>query len=232
MNKYVKTLIVTVIIVIVFVLAFVASGSKSVELISKSDYSKIVDKGGYVFYGDVSLKKELKEIAKDSDIEIGLVDSDKIKLDLDENTFYEYKDGKVVFDSAYDKTYEFKRDLAREGIYKNYVSVTLDEYKKIIKEDGYNFMFIGSETCSYCQKFKNSIKESLKDYNYVIYYLDIANFSQDESNELIATDDYMSKNEWGTPLNLLYKDGKRINVLNGYVKTSELVKFLKDNKVI
>ena len=42
----------------------------------------------------------------------------------------------------------------------------------------------------------------------------------------------MQEKEWGTPLNLLYKDGKRVKELNGYVDKDELVKFLKENKVI
>ena len=71
-----------------------------------------------------------------------------------------------------------------------------------------------------------------KDNNYKVYYIDISTLTQDEYNELVKTDEYMSQNEWGTPLNLLYKDGKRIDELNGYVSSDELVEFLKENKVI
>ncbi len=94
-------------------------------------------------------------------------------------------------------------------------------------------MFIGRETCGYCTKFKDSIKTAMKDYDFMVYYIDTDTFSgQDEFNELVATDKYMSENQWGTPLNLLYKDGKRIDVLNGFVEAPELVKFLQTNKVI
>ena len=94
-------------------------------------------------------------------------------------------------------------------------------------------MFIGRETCSYCTQFKESINEAMQDYDFMVYYIDTDTFSDDnEFNELIATDSYMSENEWGTPLNLLYKDGKRVDVLNGYVEASELIEFLKEHKVV
>ena len=93
-------------------------------------------------------------------------------------------------------------------------------------------MFIGSEQCGYCTQFKDSIKESLENNDFNVYYIDISTLSEDEYNELVKTDEYMSQNEWGTPLNLLYKDGKRIAELNGYVSSDELVEFLKENKVI
>lgn len=234
MNKYIKIIIAILIVVAVFVFSFLVTGKKSADIISYEDYTKIVEKGGYVYYGKKENQETLKQIADDSDIEIGILDSDSTKTEkLKEGTFYKYEDGKVKYKYTGDvQSYKFKKYLAENGIYNSYITVSIDDYEKIIKEDGYNFMFIGSEQCGYCTKFKESIKESLKDYNYAIYYIDIASLSENEYNRLAKTDKYMSENEWGTPLNLLYKDGKRVKELSGYVPTEELNKFLKENKVI
>ncbi len=235
MNKYLKAIIVIVIVALVFVFALLVSGRKAVKEISYDEYSEIVSDGGFVYYGSKDEMEALKEVAKEADITIGLLSSTESKTEkLKEGTLYEYKDGKVVYSYTGEiDSYRLTSSLMKERIMdRDYIPVTLDEYKKIIKEKGYHFMFIGSEQCGYCQQFKTSIEESLEDYDYNIYYLDISTLSETEYNDLVATDSYMSENEWGTPLNLLYKDGKRIAELNGYVATDELVKFLKENKVI
>lgn len=235
MNKYLKITIVAVIVIGVFAFALLASGKQPVELISYDDFSEIIEKDGFVYYGSKEEKESLKEVAKQADIKIGLLDSTDSKTEkLKEGTLYQYKDGKVVYKYTGEiKGHKLAESLMKEGIMdKTYITVTLDEYKELIKEKGYHFMFIGSEQCSYCTEFKKSIADSLKDNDYKVYYLDISTLSEDEYKELVATDKYMSENEWGTPLNLLYKDGKRKAELNGYVSSEELVKFLKENKVI
>ena len=161
-------------------------------------------------------------------------DENEVK-DLKEGTLYRYEKGKVTYKYTGELSgSKFTKSLIDAGIAsKSYITVSLDEYKKLIKADGYHFMFIGRETCGYCTEFKKAINEAMKKANFMVYYIDTDSLkSEEEFNELIATDSYMSENEWGTPLNLLYKDGKRIDVLNGYVPADELIQFLKDNKVV
>ena len=234
MNKYLKIAIVSVIVIGVFVFALLVTGKQAVKSIDYDEFAEISNGDGFVYYGLKETKTSLKEIANLADIEIGILDSTEFKSEkLKEDTFYKYENGKVVYKYTGDiNSYKFKEGLVDEGIFKSYITISLDEYKEVIKKKGYHFMFIGSEQCGYCTQFKDSIKESLKDNNYKVYYIDISTLTQDEYNELVKTDEYMSQNEWGTPLNLLYKDGKRIDELNGYVSSDELVEFLKENKVI
>ena len=235
MNKYLKIAIVSVIVIGVFVFALLVTGKQAVKLIDYDGFAEINSEDGFVYYGSKENEGALKEIAIAADIQIGLLDSTEFKSEkLKEDTFYQYKDGKVVYKYTGDvDSYKFEESLMKEGVLdRSYITVSLDEYKEIIKEKGYHFMFIGSEQCGYCTQFKDSIKESLKDYDYNVYYIDISTLSESEYNELVETDKYMSENEWGTPLNLLYKDGKRVAELNGYVSSDELIKFLEENKVI
>lgn len=235
MNKYLKIAIVSVIVIGVFVFALLVTGKQAVKLIDYDGFAEINSEDGFVYYGSKENEGALKEIAIAADIQIGLLDSTEFKSEkLKEDTFYQYKDGKVVYKYTGDvDSYKFEESLMKEGVLdRSYITVSLDEYKEIIKEKGYHFMFIGSEQCGYCTQFKDSIKESLKDYDYNVYYIDISTLSESEYNELVETDKYMSENEWGTPLNLLYKDGKRVAELNGYVSSDELIKFLEENMVI
>ena len=234
MNKYLKIAIVSVIVIGVFVFALLVTGKQAVKSIDYDEFAEISNGDGFVYYGLKETKTSLKEIANLADIEIGILDSTEFKSEkLKEDTFYKYENGKVVYKYTGDVTaHKFKESLMDEDILRTYKIVSLDEYKEIIKEKGYHFMFIGSEQCGYCTQFKGSVEESLKNNDYKVYYIDISTLSEDEYNELVKTDEYMSQNEWGTPLNLLYKDGKRIDELNGYVSSDELVEFLKENKVI
>lgn len=240
MNKSLKIVISVVVIALVLLLAFFVGAKQSVEIISYKDYQKIKEQDGYIYYGSENNLETLKKIAKNIDVKIGILDpkdlsKSEIKTEnLKEGTIYLYKDGEVVY-KYNNELIEYKliqSMMSEDLIERNYISITIEDYLEIIKEKGNHFMFIGSDTCGYCTQFKESIKETLKDYDYNVYYLNIGNLTQEETEKLYATDSYFSENEWGTPLNFLYKDGKRVNELSGYVDSKELTNFLKENKVI
>lgn len=240
MKKVVKVLIPVIIVLVVLALAFFVGAKQDVEKISYKDYQKIKENSGYVYYGSEENMNALKSLADQADLEISILDpkdlsESEIKTEnLEEGVIYLYEDGKVVY--TYDgnlSDYKLMQSLMNENLIdKTYLTITLDDYLEIIKEDGYHFMFIGSDTCGYCTQFKESINETLKDYNYNVYYLNIGNFSEEDVTKLYETDSYFTENAWGTPLNFLYKDGERIDVLSGYVDANELTKFLQENKVI
>lgn len=240
MNKYLKIVIVIAIVIGVFLLAFLANQKESVDTISYKDYQEIKSDEGFVYYGDTDKADILKEFAKSASIEISILNPDDLSkseiksVDLKKETLYLYQDGKEVY--SYDGDiveYKLVKDFMKEGMIDNsYISITVDDYTKIIKEKGYHFMFIGSDSCGYCTQFKDSIKEVLKDNDFNVYYLNVQNLSQSEYETLTATDSYLTENEWRTPINFLYKNGKRIDLVNGYVDSTKLTKFLKENKVI
>lgn len=236
MNKTLKTFLLILLVVGVLLVVALIPGKKSVESITNEDYAKISKSSGLVYYGKSDELNQLKDISSEGHVKISFLDSSKEKnKKLEEGTLYLYENGKETFKYKGDLTnYKAKVSMMDAGIIpRSYVTVNLKEYKELIKADGYHFMFIGRETCSYCTQFKESIKEAMQDNDFMVYYIDTDTLNgEDEFNELVATDKYMEEEEWGTPLNLLYKDGKRVDVLNGYVEASKLVEFLKNNKVI
>lgn len=240
MNKYLKIAIVAIIIIAVFCLSFFATAKENVETITYDEFKELKEKEAFIYFGTEKEKEVLEVFAEDSDIEISILNSEdlskgEIKASgLEKGTLYLYKDGKSVYEYSDEITQEkLVRSFMEEGfIDKNYISITLDEYLDIIEEKGYHLMFIGSDSCSYCDMFKESINEALKNNDFNVYYLNLDNVAQEDMEKLYATDSYLTEEEWGTPLTFLYKNGKRIDVLNGYVETAELEEFLKENKVI
>lgn len=242
MNKYVKIVIGILIVVAVFLLAFLATGKEAVEVISYKDYQDIKDSDGFVYYGSKDEEETLKTFADSAGIEISILDPEDLSKSevksaaLEEGNLYLYEEGKNVY--TYDGKIEqnsLVKAFMEEGlIAKTYISIGIDEYLDIIKEDGYHLMFIGRDTCGYCVQFKDSINESLEDYDYNVYYLNIDNLTSEDIEKLYTTDDFFTDNEgnWGTPLTFLYHDGKRIAEINEYVDANKLISFLKENNVI
>lgn len=234
MKNAIKPLLIVVLVVGVILIAAFATGEASLEKITFEEYKNVIKKSAIVYYGKSD--DAVSVLAENNDMKIKYLSSlEKGAKDLKENTLYVYKNGKEVYKYDGDfNSYKLQKGLMDNNIIeRSFLTVSLKEYKELVKAKGYHFMFIGRETCSYCVKFKDSIKEAMKDNDFMVYYIDTDTFSgENDFNELIATDKYMSENEWGTPLSLLYKDGKRVDVLNGYVEASQLVEFLKTNKVI
>lgn len=239
MNKYVKVAIVVLAVVVVFVLSFLVRGKQSVRDIDFNEYQNVVKKGGFVYYGSSDVKKTLKEFCDLYELEFNILnpedlsESENKEIELKNDTIYNFENGKSTFTYSGDVSLEkLAEAFGKEELIRTYKIISLDEYLKIIKSDGNHFMFIGSDSCGYCDKFKVSIIKALIKYDFNVYYLNIKNLSEDELSTLYATDKYFEENEWGTPLNFLYKDGKRVGELNGYVETDVLVNYLKENKVI
>ena len=245
MSTKLKVLILAVIAVLVValvvVLAFVSSPKEGASSIDYKDYDKLIKKeSSVVYYGEDSKENEVKEFSETYGVEVSILNpkdlskSEIKSLGLKDEYLYFYSKGKEVYNFDFaSKSYKNISELMNKNLIEgNYIEVNLDEYKEIIKSDGYNLMFIGRETCSWCQQFKESIKTALKDNNFNIYYIDTDKFAQDEYDKLYETDSYLKDEEWGTPLTFIYKDGKRIDVINGYVESAQLVETLKKNKVL
>lgn len=235
------SVIAVLVVALVIVLAFVLSPKEGITSITYKDYDKLIkEENSAIYYGKNSDKNEVKEFSETYGVEVSILNPEKLSksevksLSLKEEYLYFYSKGKEVYNVNFaSKNYKTISELMSKDLIKgNYIEVNLDEYKEIIKSDGYNLVFIGRETCSWCQNFKESIRTALEDNNFAIYYIDTDKFSENQYSELYETDSYLKEEEWGTPLTLIYKDGKRIDVINGYVESDALVETLKKNKVL
>ncbi len=102
-------------------------------------------------------------------------------------------------------------------------------------------VYVGRSSCGYCVQYVPILKEIQEKYNkYTTYYIDIAkilNFSgsggvlDEEADQIMQKLDkeFMESNWGATPLTLVIKDGKLVDSIVGYVDSSTLDTFVKDN---
>lgn len=226
MKEKTKTIIFISVAVIVLVVVFVISNSLNKSYITEISYEEYLtlkeeNNLNYVYTGNeisTSVKSELNTLGKEQETTIYYVDTTSLSEEqleeVEENSF-------TIINGEEEETYNV-----------NLTKVTVDEYTKIMKEEGYHLMFLGSEYCSYCTKFKESISVAQLFNHFDVYYLDLSAVTEEEYATIKATDSYLEGEEWGTPTSILYKDGEKLGMLPGYVTSDELISFLKEYNVI
>ncbi len=107
--------------------------------------------------------------------------------------------------------------------------VTLDEYLDLIKKDEKSIILVARPTCSYCEAFAPILSEAKDDLGLTINYIDTDKFSSDDWTTFNESLDYLSENEWGTPLTLIVQNGKVVDANNGYVELDAIKTFFTDN---
>ena len=108
-------------------------------------------------------------------------------------------------------------------------NVSLQEYQELIKEDKNNIILIARPTCSYCELFTPILKEASEDLGLTVNYIDTDTFTNDDWTTFNSSLDYLSQNEWGTPLVLITKNGKVVADNSGYVELDVIKSFFKEN---
>ena len=248
MIKYKKVIIIAAVLLVVVGLAILLSKLGSAELIEPLNYRQYQEmiklkRDIYVYTGDDEEElKVLTSMAKENpNLKIYRLDMEKLTEEeiksikgTNESNFSVYNNNKKVYE--YTGSYEdnaYREDFINAGILpKSLISVNVNEFMKIVKEDEYNFMVAGSTGCGYCDQFKGTINEALKEYKFNVYYIDLYYLSDNDVNKLITAYPGMFPEGWGTPTSALFKNGKLIKYVSGALPYNEFIKILKDNKVI
>lgn len=248
MNKNVKILIgVLVGILLIVGLFFLSSlaGSKNFKEISYDEYQNLSKENGnyVVFIGEVNSEslKSLKEFTSENDVEIRYISTSALTENEKQQVFTSNETEKLIFindgkEEVYNSDFS-KFSLTNEFINQNIlentlVEVDIDNYLKLIKSKGNHIVFIGRETCSWCQKYKPVMTNVAKKYDITLYYIDTYKFEGEDWNNFTASESYLTDNQWGTPLTFLYSDGKLVDTIGGYVDESGVYEFLVKNGVI
>jgi len=111
--------------------------------------------------------------------------------------------------------------------------ITAKEFIKMFKEkDGKrHYIYTGTSSCSYCIAFLPSLQKSVEEYDYTLYYLDVASVTQEEMEEIQGLDDKFKEFFGYTPMVFVTKNAVVRDVNEGYVEYETYAKFLEDNKV-
>lgn len=112
----------------------------------------------------------------------------------------------------------------------NYVDY--NTYKSLIDSSEPQLVVMVQTGCSACISAKPILEELVKENNITINALNITNLTSEEGQALNSTLDYLSANEWGTPLLLVVKDNQVVDASSGYLDKATYETFLKKNNFI
>lgn len=112
----------------------------------------------------------------------------------------------------------------------NYIG--LEDYKKILAKDENSIVVVGQSTCSYCIKAKLVLNDIADKEETEINYLNVSYLTSNEQiTEFQNTLEYL-QSDWGTPVTLIVKGGKLVDVLEGYASETVYKEFFEKNGVL
>lgn len=107
----------------------------------------------------------------------------------------------------------------------------LDNFLKYYNSSEQTMVLLGKEGCSYCQAFKPELDFMSEYYGFEYKYIDVSKLNSAHYNKLLETLG-INSDDFGTPYTVVVQGGKKIDELSGAVEESELLQFLKDNKIV
>lgn len=109
--------------------------------------------------------------------------------------------------------------------------ITYTQYEEKV-ENGDAFIVIIERTgCSYCTMYMPIVEEVAKEQKIPVYYIDTANLTEVELNNLSNNNSYLKRNQWGTPTTLFMLGNRVLDAIGGYVEKDSVLSFL-DGKVV
>lgn len=85
---------------------------------------------------------------------------------------------------------------------KTYKEISIDSLKTKIEKKEDLVLFIGSETCTHCKKFKKTINRVIEEYKIKVYYIDISKLKEEDNAYINSHFPYQ-----GTPTTVVIKNG-------------------------
>ena len=109
--------------------------------------------------------------------------------------------------------------------------ITYGEYEDFVDSEEPFIVVIERAGCSYCIQYMPIVEEVAKEKKIPLYYIDTDTLSEEEFNELSTTNNYLKRNNWGTPTTLFMLGDRVLDNIPGYVDKDGVLSFL-DGKVV
>ena len=110
--------------------------------------------------------------------------------------------------------------------------LTYNEYEDKIDNGDAFIVVIEREGCGYCTMYMPVLEEVAKEKKIPLYYIDLADLTKEEINDLERTNSYLKRNSnWGTPTTLFMLGNRVLESLGGYTDKNGVLSFL-DGKVV
>ena len=112
----------------------------------------------------------------------------------------------------------------------NYID--FEGYEELLESKKNNIIVIGQTNCMYCVKAKIRLNNIADEHGITINYLNINKLSKDEGAAFEQSLKYFQEEEWGTPIMMIVKNGKIVDMIEQLVTEEEYVEFLERNELL
>ena len=109
--------------------------------------------------------------------------------------------------------------------------ITYNEYEEKVENEDAFIVIIERAGCGYCVQYMPIVEEVANEKKIPIYYIDTDTLSQEEYTELSTTNNYLKRNDWGTPTTLFMLGSRVLDSIGGYVEKESVLSFI-DCKVV
>ena len=103
--------------------------------------------------------------------------------------------------------------------------ITYSQYKEMVDNGDAFVVIIERAGCKYCQMYMPIVEEYVKEKKIAINYIDTDTLTEEEFQELSTKNNYLKRNNWGTPTTLFMLGDRVIDAIGGYVEKSKLEEF-------
>ena len=114
---------------------------------------------------------------------------------------------------------------------KEFISINVDQYLEYYNGSEKKLVLLARPTCHYCQIAEPIIQKVSKEYNIDIYYLNTDDFSEDDQQVFVNSDERFSSG-FGTPFLMILKDGGIVDSVDGLTDYAHYVYLLRKNNLI
>lgn len=110
----------------------------------------------------------------------------------------------------------------------DFIDIGYTQYKELIKEDGKFIIFIGSDSCPYCEKLDDVLEDIAVKYQLRnIYYLEFTLLTEEEQNEIFREMNL----EPSIPTLRIYNNGLKDTIV-GYRNSTTLIEAFKNANIL
>jgi len=109
--------------------------------------------------------------------------------------------------------------------------ITYSQYEEKVENGDAFIVVIERAGCGYCVQYMPIVEEVANEKKIPIYYIDTDTLSSDEYTELSTTNNYLKRNDWGTPTTLFMLGERVLDSIGGYVEKDTVLSFI-DGRVV
>ena len=122
-------------------------------------------------------------------------------------------------------------ESVKETEKKEFVSINVNDYLNYFNSPDQKLVLIGRPTCQYCEIAEPILHNIAFEYNIDIHYLNIDDFSEEDTTNFYHSDESFSEG-FGTPTLLSVGNGGIQDKVDGLTDKAHYIEFLKLNKYI